>query len=428
MHRKLKRKFALVCTVLTGVVLLAACLFAYSYSKAQVQSKYEESFAYQSQTLSIFLAGTRQMQYSQLYQMEQEGEMLIYFYDNGIPLYAADSFPQVRDGIYDAFVAALGQQAPELTVGARSGGSAVNHSIAFSYGDEPYLGKYVSTPTGGQQWYSFFLARSISEQRGEIRQLFFLYLFVFFFGLVLLFFISWLLAVQTVKPVESAHRQQGEFIAAASHELKSPLAVITACADYARQEPEQVGQSLENILAESRRMSLLVDDLLLLSGAETGRWRVVKAPVNLENIALDVYENYRPLARSKGQELKLTLPEEDLPLIQGDEDRIVQLLSILVSNALAYSPSGAEVEIAAQIQRKRLIVRVIDHGIGISDQEKLRVFDRFYRSDKSRSEKNHFGLGLSVAKELADLHDAALSILDTPGGGATFEVAFRSSH
>jgi signal transduction histidine kinase len=102
--------------------------------------------------------------------------------------------------------------------------------------------------------------------------------------------------------------------------------------------------------------------------------------------------------------------------------RIYQLLQILVNNANSYTPDHSIITISSRITKKQLIVEVIDHGKGIPDQDKARVFDRYYRRDPSRNDKSHFGLGLNIAKELTHLHHGTLTLHDTKGGGCTFQI------
>ncbi len=112
---KLKRTFVLLCTGLTGLVLLAACLLAFGSAKAEIERHYAEAFESQSQSLSVFLAGTQRLHYNQFYQMEQDGGTHVYFYDSGAPIYNAESHAESRDAVYAALVGALEKTHPGLT-------------------------------------------------------------------------------------------------------------------------------------------------------------------------------------------------------------------------------------------------------------------------------------------------------------------------
>ena len=121
------------------------------------------------------------------------------------------------------------------------------------------------------------------------------------------------------------------------------------------------------------------------------------------------------VCHEQGHVLTLELPDEPLPHLSLDRERLTQLFGILLSNACSYTPKGTPIEICARSEPHFVELSVIDHGPGIPDPEKEAIFRRFYRGDASRTEKQHFGLGLSVAAELAALHAARLTVRDTPG-------------
>ena len=172
-------------------------------------------------------------------------------------------------------------------------------------------------------------------------------------------------------------------------------------------------------------MARLVDDLLLLAGSDAGAWQMRFARLLPEEVCRRAYEQFLPLAAAADRRLVLRLPPAPAPEILGDEERLVQLLGVLLTNALEYAPPGSAVELALETHGAQAALLVQDHGPGIPDSEKPRVFDRFYRSERSRANRAHFGLGLAVAAELCRLHSGRLSVRDTPGEdakpcGATF--------
>lgn len=173
---------------------------------------------------------------------------------------------------------------------------------------------------------------------------------------------------------------------------------------------------------ETDRMQHLTDDLLLLAGSDANAWNLTMQPVQLETLLIEVYETFYNLAGEQHHPFTLLLPEQELPAITVDEDRLKQLLGILLNNAFSYSPAESPVALSGVLTNHSVLLSVIDHGNGIPDKEKKAIFRRFYRCDESRTDKTHFGLGLSVAKEIAHAHNASIKISDTPGGGATFSV------
>ncbi len=169
-------------------------------------------------------------------------------------------------------------------------------------------------------------------------------------------------------------------------------------------------------------MSALVSDMLTLSGSDSHHFSIRLQPIELDTLFMNSYEAFEPLAKEKSISLSIHLPEHALPLCNADPERISQVISILLHNAISYTPKGGKIELSLSYQKSHFHISVRDNGIGISDDEKKRVFDRFYRAEKSRSTKEHFGLGLSIAYEIVKAHNGSILVTDTPGGGSTFTV------
>lgn len=153
--------------------------------------------------------------------------------------------------------------------------------------------------------------------------------------------------------------------------------------------------------------------------------RTALGKVPLDTFLIELYERYTPVAAAQGRALTLELPEQPLPAIYADAQRLEQLFAVLLGNAFDHTPPGTPVELCAEMCRggkREVRVLVIDHGPGVPQADKARIFDRFARGDGSRTDKTHLGLGLAVAAEIAALHGAALRVQDTPGGGATFAL------
>lgn len=241
-------------------------------------------------------------------------------------------------------------------------------------------------------------------------------------GVALLYAASRLLAKRVLRTTEDGLRRQKEFVAAASHELRHPLAVIRAslAAAETMEDSAKAGRFRATAEGEADRMGRLVDDLLLLAGSDAASWQLHTTPVDIDTLLISTAESYAPLARNKAVQLQLKLPEESLPQLQGDVERLRQILAILLDNALQYTPKGSSVTLSAKTFKSKVHLCVEDQGPGIPPEERSRIFERFYRIDKSRHDKAHFGLGLSVAQELAALHGGQLTVGNAQGGGAAF--------
>ena len=241
-------------------------------------------------------------------------------------------------------------------------------------------------------------------------------------------------------------------MAAASHELRSPLAVIRSTADAVADAPEEQERLLEVIRKECQRGSSLVKNLLLLAAADQKQWAVRKEYFEIDEMLLNLLEVYEPLCVSRNGKLLLELPEEPIPKVLADPELCRQIFTILLDNAVAYglgtepgkdckagqmigtlserddhcaqgSENTGRIVLRAEYKRPFVMVYVIDHGPGIPDEEKKLIFDRFYRQDKSRNQKEHFGLGLAIAVRLAEIQGIGLDVEDTKGGGSTFRVS-----
>jgi signal transduction histidine kinase len=222
--------------------------------------------------------------------------------------------------------------------------------------------------------------------------------------------------------LEEGQRKQNAFVAAASHELRSPLTVIKTGAASIRENVTNAEQFLPHVEKECERMSRLINDMLLLAAADAKTWDLNKEPVDMDTLMIECYDMICTCLNQNRANIALDLPQEALHIVEGDRERMKQILTILVDNAISHTPRDEDIIIRAYNQKHSVILEVEDHGDGIADVDKKRVFERFYRGDQSRSEKKHFGLGLSIAKELVELHQGDIAVRDTQGGGATFIV------
>ncbi|MBQ8640103.1 MAG: HAMP domain-containing histidine kinase, partial [Lachnospiraceae bacterium] len=267
------------------------------------------------------------------------------------------------------------------------------------------------------------LLYSLAEMEAGIQNQRILVLFAALIAVIVLGLFSWCFTGKMLRPIQENQQKQTEFIAAASHELRTPLAaILSATSAMERAEPMQRSQFFDMIHREGNRMSRLIGDMLTLASADSKAWQLQKESIELDMLLLEVYEAHYPLAKEKGLNLTLSLYEQDIPPIQLDRDRITQVLSILLDNARNLTPAPGKIELELTVQRNRVQVRVSDSGPGVPDSEKRRIFERFYRSEKSRSDRGHFGLGLSIASEIVKKHNGRIWVQDATIGGAEFVV------
>lgn len=250
---------------------------------------------------------------------------------------------------------------------------------------------------------------------------------VLFGGMVLLAVLalgvfSWFFTGKMLRPLEENRKKQIQFIASASHELRSPLAVLLSCVQAMEKGNGETGRLLQTIKSEGNRMTRLIGDMLSLANADNKSWSIIKTECELDTLLLDTYEKYEPLLREKKISLKVALPEESLSICKCDSARMSQVLGILLDNGVSYVPAGGKMELGVEEKEKYFRIYVQDNGPGILDENKEAVFQRFYREDSARKDKQHFGLGLCIAKEIVSLHKGSIRITDTPGGGSTFVI------
>ena len=224
---------------------------------------------------------------------------------------------------------------------------------------------------------------------------------------------------QTLERLERLFRTQQRLLADVSHELRTPLTTIRGNLDLMRRMGDTDPESLGAIQVEIERMTRLVGDLLLLARADSGGLPLERKPVELDNILFDVYRQVRLLESPVG----IKLAAVDQVTVLGDADRLKQLFLNLVENAVKYTAPGGAVRLSLSKKEDWAFFEVSDTGVGIPPENLPHIFDRFYRVDKSRARaQGGSGLGLSIAKWIAQAHGGAIRVSSQVGEGTTFRV------
>jgi signal transduction histidine kinase len=244
-------------------------------------------------------------------------------------------------------------------------------------------------------------------------------------GIVIVFLSSLFLAERALIPIKKSWERQQNFVADASHELRSPLAVIQTSLELVLGNREETVESqtkwLENIRAENRRMTKLVNDLLFLARADSNQQALEKTMFPLQQVVKKVADTYEPLVLKKNIRLELKLADE--VLFFGDENRLKQVAVILLDNAIKYTPAGGKVEVGLKQSESNVELTVADTGEGIGSEHLDKIFGRFYRVDKARSrDSGGTGLGLSIADWIVKEHKGTITVASAPGKGSTFKV------
>ena len=270
-----------------------------------------------------------------------------------------------------------------------------------------------------------------------------------FYGLLISGMASLLLAILLyrwiIRPIEDLKSQleqadeenarsekiRSEFVANVSHELKTPLTSIQGFLETlqegAAENPEVRNKFLDIMAIETARLKRLIEDLLILSDIENRRNVSMEQQIRIQQSLQEIISSIMPIAQARGIDVILSV---DSSLnIQGSEDRFKQMMLNLIENAIKYSKDGGVVRVSGELQSEteQILIQVRDQGIGISPEHIDRLFERFYRVEKSRSSKaGGTGLGLSIVKHIANLFEAELKVESQMNEGSVFSVLFPS--
>ncbi len=241
--------------------------------------------------------------------------------------------------------------------------------------------------------------------------------------------IGYFAAGRALVPIRRSFDTQRRFVADASHELRTPLSVIQASLDVLEKEEQDrfspfSQQVIADLKQEVRRMGRLTGDLLTLARSDADGMELRRESFDIQELLQRVQRTMQPQAEAQQVNLALT-PGESLPIL-ADPDRIFQLLLVLLDNAVKYTPAGGKVSLAATRpngEQGKVLITVADTGPGVPQADQAKIFERFYRLDLSRSrEAGGAGLGLAIAREIAEAHGGSISVAAAPTGGSIFKV------
>ena len=410
MFDKLRGKLTAFNSVITSGIMICLVLLCLSLSERNTKDQTYKNFTDTVYAVSSYLEVQNQISDEWLRQMEADPNVHISVLDAGMPLFSMTLSPE-KEKLEPVFQTAWEiAQLPSGKNGYRL--FAMDGYYAAAYRIEKQ-----------NSMVDLILLYSLAQMEAVIQNQRVLVFLASSAAVFVLVIFSWLFTGKMLRPIQENQRRQTEFIAAASHELRTPLAaILSAASAMERAEPMQRSQFSDMIHREGNRMSRLIGDMLTLSSSDSKAWTLQKQPVELDMLLLEVYEAHYPLAKEQGIELTLSLYEQNVPSMNLDRDGINQVLSILLDNARYHTPTPGKIELELTVHRKNVQIRVSDTGPGVPDNEKRRIFERFYRSEKSRSHRGHFGLGLSIAVEIVKKHNGRIWVQDATIGGAEFVV------
>lgn len=438
LFRRLHLQLTSLCSLITISILAVFTMLYLSVSEHSLRTNLVLTFQHDFDTLVSSLEQQPTLTYTFLLRMEQTNDYMIFLWDNGKPLAfnrikSHEPYAETAQSIYEDYL--------EETASVLSAGSASSASFLISHGDRMNTGiGYIYT--GQMSAAEKVLALQRKEGlvllvlspntafHNRILQQRILFLLLSLAACLLLTLSAWLFTGRMLRPLRENQERQLAFISGASHELRTPLAVIVSAVQARPPHFE------ETVKTEALRMGRLVEELLTLSRLDRSKFYEKKNDTHTRFLCTDslepdtflmnFYEQTEHYVSACGKKLNLKLPDETMPPIHADRDKLHQLLEILLQNAITYTGSDGVITLflTSDSPSRQISFGISDNGIGVPDSEKNKIYERFYRVDSAHHSKEHFGLGLSIAKEIMELHHGQIHVTDTPGGGATFVCSF----
>ncbi|MDD3339773.1 MAG: HAMP domain-containing sensor histidine kinase [Lachnospiraceae bacterium] len=425
MFKKLHVQLTLFFTAIAGlIVVFMTILSLYLSEQGLIKTNYV-SFLNTTNTIVSYLGSQNIITQEWLAQQEQNGAYLLSIYDNGQELRIVK---QTHTDEQQAMIA----QAEELAASEYgyvmkeiTSKDRLSSHTEFSMTDTDGAKYYVSAMTllKSQGTLHALVLFPLAGEQAQIWEQRLLFGLLDLAGILILGIFCWFFTNHMLRPLEENRQKQAQFIASASHELRSPLSVIRSSVSALKKAaPKDAPRFADAIDSEATRMSSLVGEMLTLANSDAHTWQIKKVPTQLDTLVLDTYEKYELLAADRHIRLSVNLPDTDLPDCLCDSARISQVLSILLDNALRYTPADGMITLRLCPYHNKYQIRVGDNGPGIPDDQKEKIFRRFYRSDTARSDRSHFGLGLCIAQEIITLHKGKIWVEDATRGGAEFVI------
>lgn len=424
-YQALHRKLTLFCTCVTQIILLALGALCVFVAEKNIKQGNETAFLTETSSVISHLQEQDVISHQWLNQLQENSSIQIYLYDNGTPLFY-DQYHQTTANeqlCENALLAAeeITGNPPFFTKNKKL---SSHTEFQFTSGDNELYSASVGSIPKGDSYLNFLILHSLTGQSDQMLSLRIIVIIANIAAFLLLFLFFHFFIRKMLEPVETAQKKQTQFIASASHELRTPLAVVRSGLESIEKCSNEAERNhfLHLMSEETIHMKRLIDDMLLLANSDADTLTIKPEACQPDLLLLDTYEKFEPLAKKNGIHLILTLPEEILPDCFCDIHRTEQIFSIIVDNALCYTPIGGKVTLSCHAENEMLCFLFEDTGCGISEEKKSHIFERFYRADDAHTDREHFGLGLCIAKELIEKQNGNIQVVDAPISGSCFMV------
>lgn len=429
MFHKLHRQMTLFCTAVTGTILIFLTVICLFVAEKGLKTNNYSSFLSETGSILTHLQSQEVLSLHWINQLREKNGFTFLFYDQGKPLYfqrLTDPEHEIGDAMLSR-ASAIAKEAHDIDLFAENRDTLPSHA-EFSLSGDSSSSYYVSAGTipkkNGTFSFLIFYSRKQEQQQLRIQRLTFAAADLC--GILLLALFSYAFTGRMLRPIAENNQKQALFVASASHELRTPLSVILSGIEALEKcdSAQERRHFIELMRCEGARMQHLISDMLFLAGSDAASPALRRSICQPDELLLSVYEKYELLAKKQHLTLKIILPQNTLPDCLCDPERIQQALGILIDNALSYTHAGGIIMLSVFQEKnsRKVCFTVSDTGPGIPDENKKQIFERFYRAEHSHTDKNHFGLGLCIAKEIVDAHHGKIYVTDRKGGGACFHV------
>ncbi|MGJ0738989.1 sensor histidine kinase [Enterococcus casseliflavus] len=443
MLKKLRNKMLWFNMALISIIVLGAFTFIYILNATQIENEIQSLISQEANTLAAIPLDEEEARQSLT---DPEYPMILTITNSTsefreIALVDVDQMDVVIQSIdegvdesdlYEALVDAATKQEEipnEVKVNDRDWRYALFLVTSISHYsiNHDSTGEYSTSINNYEPFYQV-LFFDVTDYKTSLSNLRTTLLLIGVLALVSIYIASFYVANRALRPVELAWRKQKEFVSNASHELKTPLAIIQVNAEVLACSPEETLESqmkwLENIQLGSERMDELVNSLLMLTKFESAEQEVVRSVIDASQVVQSVYQSMEAIALEKGIHYQEQIAKQ--VRLESNEQALRQLTMILVDNALKYTPTGETVTVALVERQRKTVLQVSNSGCPIPEEKIPYVFDRFYRGDPSRNHQDGgYGLGLAIAKAITEMLQAQISLTVDQDGVNHFEVSFH---
>lgn len=426
MFRKLHLQMTIFCTMVTGSIILILTVTCMLFAQNSIKKNEYTVFLQQLNYTLIHLQEQDIISHQWLNQIYENNQLKIYIYDNNVPLYYQSYHHTKQENRLKNKAIEIAETKYNINIfEAKTQHVITKTEFNFSaFGSEYYASAGIIPKKSSHL--SYIILFPLQTQKKQIDYLHYIIGLINFCAIILMLIFSWFFTKRMIIPLENTRQKQMDFIASASHELRTPLSVIrTGLETLKKTNNHKMQEHFINLMfEESSHMQNLINDMLFLANSDSGNLPMHMSSCQPDSLLLNVFEKYEPLAYKKNISLSITLPEELLRDFICDKERITQVFSILLDNAISYTPKNGKIHIALEQKKTLLVFSFSDTGCGIPDKEKSHIFERFYRTDHSHTDKTHFGLGLCIAKEIITAHHGKIWVEDGVECGSCFYVAF----